>query len=157
MRRWAEERQVDKGVTLLLWLDAACVAQDDVQASLTLLPLFTSGCQHFLMLVGETYTKRLWTVIELFCFLRMGGSVDRVIVLPVGNMSGVAARSQFDTFDVKHARCAKDEDTQRLLACIEAGFGAHGPFNEMVRRILMKESPGATGRQRVPVPVEVAL
>ena len=109
------------------------------------------------MLVGETYTKRLWTVIELFCFLRMGGSVDRVIVLPVGGMSGDAARAQFDKFDVKHAQCAKDEDTQRLLACIEAGFGAHGPFNEMVRRILLKEGSGEVTVRQGRVPVEVAL
>ena len=166
LRRWAEERLMQRGVAPLLWLDAACVAQDEVQESLALLPLFTSGCQHFLMLVGKTYTKRLWTVVELFCFLRMGGDVDRVIVLPLGNMSGDAARTQFDTFDVKHARCAKHEDTKRMLMCIEAGFGAHRPFNDMVRRILLKEHEGAAPglkrrgtRARISgsAPVEVAL
>ena len=95
------------------------------------------------MLVGETYTKRLWTVIELFCFLRMGGTVDRVIVLPVigvgeANGAELRARARFREFDVKHADCAKPEDRQRLLSCIEAGFGSYTPFNEMVRKILAK-------------------
>jgi len=145
---WAEGRTYDTGYTPLLWLDAACIATDRDSDALELLPLFTAGCQHFLMLAGATYTKRLWTVMELFIFLRMGGDVERVIIRPVLspedlNASQVSlenrARARFEEFDVRNARCSKAADRQRLLTCIEAGFGAHTPFNEMVKRILSKQ------------------
>jgi len=43
------------------------------------------------------------------------------------------ARARFESFDVETARCAKEEDTQRLLACIELGFGSYAPFNKLIR------------------------
>jgi hypothetical protein len=130
--------------TPLLWLDVACIDQKKVDAdALALLPIYVSSCQSFLMLVGETYTKRLWTVIELFCFLRMGGNEearDRVIVLPLELHAGEDAErwahTQFDFFRVQDATCAKLRDRERLLGCIEAGFGAYTSFNQMVRHIL---------------------
>ena len=42
-------------------------------------------------------------------------------------------KAQFAQFDVKRARCAVEEDTQRLLAVIETGFGTYAPFNQLVR------------------------
>ena len=58
----------------------------------------------------------------------VGGSPDRVTVVPViDGMASAASssrdnqerfKSQLTQFDVARARCAKDEDTQRLLACI---------------------------------------
>mgnify|MGYP007125167499 CR=1 FL=1 len=68
--------------------------------------------------------------MELFCFLRMGGSPDRVVVLPVleedeaalGPADSAQAIDRFKAdvakFDVAIARCAIEEDTQRLLSCI---------------------------------------
>ena len=41
-----------------------------------------------------------------------------------------------EDFDVAKAECAKPEDTQRMLACIEAGFGSYEPFNNIVRGVL---------------------
>ncbi len=65
----------------------------------------------------------------------VGGASDRLTVVPVipGTTSARAStsqeqfRAQLMNFDVAQAQCAKDEDTQRLLACIEVGFGTCEP------------------------------
>ena len=38
----------------------ACIDQLNIDASLTCLPIFLSGCKTLLMLVGSTYMSRLW-------------------------------------------------------------------------------------------------
>ena len=110
--------------------------------------MFISGCKALLVLPGQTYSRRLWCVIEIFCFLRMGGALDRITVVPVLEAAGgaesrdssdylqavEASRARFAQFDVERARCAKEEDTQRLLAVIETGFGTYEPFNQLVRQ-----------------------
>ena len=163
---WATSRFAEFGVYPLLWLDAGCISQDNVDASLALLPIFTGlGCQHFVMLAGPTYTTRLWTVIELFCFLRMGGLPSRAVLVHCAVHAGTPQeqgnveaniRRQFEVFDVRSAQCAKKEDTQKLLACIETGFGSHTAFNQMVRQILKGTRVAQTssaGPGAVPAPV----
>ena len=41
--------------------------------------------------------------------------------------------AQLTHFDVARAQCAKDDDTQRLLACVEVGFGTFSAFNDFIR------------------------
>ena len=41
----------------------ACIDQTDIDANLACLPVFLSGCRELLILVGETYHKRLWCVM----------------------------------------------------------------------------------------------
>ena len=140
LREWAEHERAQRGAEPLLWLDAACVSPDvPIDRSLAMLPLYLAGTQRMVVLLGETYLERLWCVMELFCFLRMGGSPSRVTVVPVlgGTTSTTATEDQFKAhlarFDVARAQCAKDGDTQRLLACIEVGFGTYVSFNEFIR------------------------
>ena len=84
LRAWAERYEAEHGALPMLWLDAACVAQDNsTDRSLALLPLYIAGCQRMVVLAGSTFIERLWCVIEIFCFLRMGGALDRITVVPV--------------------------------------------------------------------------
>ena len=62
----------------MLWLDKACILQTDVEACLACLPIHLAGCRRLLVLAGSTYTSRIWCMIELFTFLRMGGDLQRV-------------------------------------------------------------------------------
>ena len=43
--------------------------------------------------------------------------------------------ARFQTFDVKHARCFKEEERQHLLSVIESGFGDLEVFNSVVRHL----------------------
>ena len=56
---------------LALGLAQACIDQSNIAASLPCLPIFLSGCKELLVIAGETYTSRLWCVIELFTFLKV--------------------------------------------------------------------------------------
>jgi hypothetical protein len=81
---------------------------------------------------------------QVFCYLRMGGSLSRVTVLPLVEHASskelLDAKARFATFDVKRAHCTRPEDEQRFLTCIDAGFGSHEPFNTLVRQIFNERS-----------------
>ena len=120
-----------------------------------MLPVHLGGCRELLILAGPTYTNRrvgeswcyggsllllprllsllpalrLWCVVELFCFLKNGGDIDRVTVLPVVEADGADAdgtvadatatlRRELGRFSVERARCSQERDTQKLLGCI---------------------------------------
>ena len=53
-----------------IWLDKACIDQNNIQQSLACLPIFLAGCQTLLVVAGPTYCSRLWCVMELFTFAR---------------------------------------------------------------------------------------
>ena len=49
---WA--RELDGDDNKLVWLDKSCIDQLNIDASLSCLPVFLSGCQQLLMLIGPT-------------------------------------------------------------------------------------------------------
>ena len=51
----------------------ACIDQERIEESLAVLPVFLSGCKELLVVAGPSYTQRLWCVMEIYTFLRMGG------------------------------------------------------------------------------------
>ena len=124
----------------LIWLDKACIDQTNIDASLACLPIFLSGCNSLLCLAGSTYATRLWCVMELFVFLRMGGRHEEVVVRLLGDAD--TQRSLFSRFDAGKARCFLAKDRQQLLAVIESGFGTFAPFNKIVRAIFAEKLTG---------------
>ena len=95
-------------------------------------------------MAGPTYCSRLWCVMEIFTFMRMGGTRERIEVkmLMHKDLTDPAAakkvlKRQFATFDAANAECflPKDNDKHRLLAVVEAGFGDFKVFNQHVRSI----------------------
>lgn len=63
--------------------DKACIRQDNITANLECLPVFLAGCQRLLVVAGPTYFERLWCIMEIFVFLRMGGDSRRITVVPI--------------------------------------------------------------------------
>ena len=61
-------------------------------------------------------------MIELFTFLRSGGSLDRIVMAPIEESLPHVLR-RFASFDAAHARCFLETDRQSLLSVLEAGFG----------------------------------
>ena len=147
LKAWAVEEGVDAGQ---VWLDKACIDQERIEASLACLPVFLAGCKKLLVVAGPTYVSRLWCIIELYTFLRMGGTLSRIRVIPVEDsmLSGTAASSQewaadyFRNFDVCKAKCFKQEDEQHLLGVIESGFGSFNGFNQIVRDTFVETNAG---------------
>ena len=113
-------------------LDKACIDQQKIDESLAALPVYLSGCQDLLIIVGPTYTRRLWCVMELFVFLQMGGELERVSALA---LPGKEVQHELATFDAAAAQCFKQEDRERLLGIVEAAFGDFNAPNVKVRSI----------------------
>ena len=90
-------------------------------------------------MAGPTYCSRLWCVMELFTFLRMGGTSERIEVNMITQTDSDKAKEElkmkFATFDAAKAECFLPKDKHRLLAVVEAGFGDFKVFNQRVRSI----------------------
>ena len=100
-----------------LWLDKACLDQTNISQSLACLPVFLAGCKTLLVVAGPTYTQRLWCIMEIFTFTYMGGAVEHITLLPMGEAArGADALSAifnaFAMFDAGAARCFKPEDKE---------------------------------------------
>ena len=141
LHEWARELGGDDDK--LVWLDKACIDQENIDASLAALPIYLSGCQQLLMLVGPTYITRLWCVMEVFVFMRIKdlgatvGSTQLTSPLAVKFLGDNADLAQnLARFDAAKAQCRYDRDRQKLLAVIEASFGTTAPFNQLVREVL---------------------
>ena len=115
----------------------ACIDQLNIESSLACLPVFLSGCEQLLILAGETYSSRLWCVMEIFVFVRMGGTRDSMVVKLLDATGDLATR--LTNFDAGKAKCFLDADRQRLWAVIEASFGTFDPFNKLVRGIFAEQ------------------
>ena len=83
---------------------------------------------------GETYASRLWCVMEMFVFLRMGGQRERMVIHLLH--AGDDLPRMLAQFDAGKARCFLDGDRHKLWAVIEAAFGTFTPFNALVRALL---------------------
>ena len=117
----------------LIWLDKACIDQSAIVENLQALPVFLSGCRSLFVLAGPTYPSRLWCVVELFVWIRVGGAKERI---KVAHMRGGEMQSLFAQFDASRAKCFKPKDRQHLLAVIESGFGDLLPFNKCIRALM---------------------
>ena len=123
-----------------VWIDKYCIDQDNVAASLECLPCFLAGCTSLLVIAGDTYTARLWCIMEVFVYLAMRGfrgNMEGVILMVVGDDATKQQRTleSFLQFDAGNARCAVVDDTERLQGIIEEGFGGLGGFNLTVRQM----------------------
>ena len=141
LQHWgAKMRAANDGREPLVWLDKACIDQTSIAVNLASLPVFLSGCKSLVVLAGETYPRRLWCALELFTYLRMGGSRDQIVVYRVGGAKCLSALTKFDALK---ARCFFASERERLLAVVEAGYGDVRPFNKLVRSILDVKEVGA--------------
>ena len=115
----------------MIWLDKACIDQQNVEASLAGLPVCLSGCKSMVVLAGKSYVTRLWCVLEVFTFLRIGGSMDRLQAIPINESAEV--HSLFAAFDAQNASCYNKSDRQHLLGVIESACGDLVYFNRLFR------------------------
>ena len=130
MKEWAAGREVS------IWLDKACLDQRDITTSLAGLPVFLAGCKQLLVLAGPTYASRLWCVMEIFVFVRMGGKREDMVVRLLSGTDDGWLQQKLLNFDAGTALCFDPNDRERLWAVIEAAFGTFDPFNKIVRAML---------------------
>ena len=98
--------------------------------------------------------------MEIFVYLHMGGSLDRITIEIIAHPDSVETdarqllTAQFACFDAAKAQCFKVEDREKLLAVIEAAFGDFKEFNKCVRDVFvdrLAERTVASSMRRLPV------
>eukprot|EP00398_MALV-I-01_sp_L67-1_P000641 gene641-208_t len=138
LKNWCEKFETKYGRHPRLWLDKACIDQNEIASDLLCLPLFLAGCETLLIIAGPTYTERLWCVMEIFVFLQMGGSIHRVTVIAIEVEDEHEAMSSFEVADINKCKCYLDSDRNKLLSIVQQGFGSFDKFNEAIRQVFQE-------------------
>ena len=145
LQRWrADFKRRGSGREPRLWIDKCCLNQKNIDAALKSLPIFLSGTHKLLILLGPTWLDRLWCVLELFTFVVMGGTPDRIELIVVnateidvetggGSDAAPVAQmpQQLQTFDVRQAQCTGDNNVAKIMQIIESS-GTLEDFNSRV-------------------------
>lgn len=130
----AEFAESNGGAEPRCWLDKACIDQDgDINGALKALPIYLLASQCFSIFAGRSYTRRLWCVLEVFTFMRAGGSYKRIDVRPLD----LDATEAVTLFDIRKAECYLAADKHALLAVVESSYGSFERFNTACRKILL--------------------
>ena len=141
LSQWAEQFKEQEGRYPSIWLDKACIDQQDISNDLLCLPIFLAGCDTLLIIAGRTYAQRLWCIMEVFVFLKMGGDIHRITILRIDagdedeKHEEYEANDLFDKVDVSKCECFLEKDRQRLMGIIEQGFGEFDDFNDIVQQV----------------------
>ena len=147
LRRWAADFRAAHGRWPRIWFDRACSLDtircggEVAEVVVGSLPLVVAGCTRLLVLAGEGYASRLWTLVEIIVFLwSQGGKEDAIEVLPLLQYRDAAKEAELlaslHRADVDAARCQLNEDRQLMLAAIESTFGTAQALNAKLRALL---------------------
>jgi hypothetical protein len=141
LTKWCEEFRAKTRVAPTLWVDKLCINQLDIASDLECLPVFLAGCNNMLVLSGETYTSRLWCIVELFVYVNMqtGGSGAQagVQVIPLG--ADLTRKKDiwntWSRFNCLTCNCFRQEDKDHIMKIIQEFPGGVECFNSAVVKL----------------------
>merc|ERR1712228_655230 len=104
-----------------------CIDQNNIQWDLRCLPIFLSGCKRMVVFCGPTYLSRLWCIVELFTFVHMGHSTDKIDFVLVQREGSEQEDAEtivqcFEDFDAEECCCTLESDKERIFSIIHAAF-----------------------------------
>ena len=119
---WARAFATREGRPPLVYLDVACADPGlEPHELLAHTPCYLALSASLLVLAGPSLTDQLWCVAQLFAWRAMGGTLERVAVVPLGG----AARAYdetvaaFDAFHVMYAASDERMVRRRIVRMIE--------------------------------------
>ena len=118
------------------WFDQCCLDKTDVsiKKSFASLPINIALCEKLLVVLSPTYLDRLWCVWELqtvFSFDIRELSIDRIALLPIGDLD--ALLEKVDTWTLDSAHCF-DPNEELKMRRIAYAIGEN-KFTEAVRAL----------------------
>mmetsp|Transcript_11876 Transcript_11876/g.18784 ORF Transcript_11876/g.18784 Transcript_11876/m.18784 type:complete len:412 (-) Transcript_11876:387-1622(-) len=122
-----------------LWIDKYCIDQSRIEHSLACLPVYLAGCRKLLVLQGRTYVRRLWCIMELYVFHAVDRPAEDVEVrtLACTDDAKELMRRDVEMFWIGNATCGLREDTDRLVAAMEAATSDMYDFVEFMKGVLL--------------------
>ena len=159
-------REHHHGRQPLLWLDKACLNQEDVAGSLSHLPVHMAGCQSLLVVAGPTYTSRLWCDRAQSNPARTPHNhrewhkvrsdsaplpsqrtlLELYVWLAMGKdmqriklhtFGSADVMKSFKSVNVRDAACHSAGNKQKILSIIESSFTSLNAFDKHVQRVLL--------------------
>ena len=134
IEQWSKDFKSKNGRDPHLWFDQACVKKAEISIDLMCLPLFLTGCETLLVVAGPSYADRMWCVLEVFVFLKMGGNASRIKILPIEGVTEKQIKKKFKNVDIEQCKCSLESDRQKILGIVEQGFGNFEDFNSIVQQ-----------------------
>ena len=87
----------------------------------------------FVIVLGPTYSTRLWCLLELFAFSHVG-KPDAIETLDSSE-----GEKRSTEISVKNAQCSVVTDYHNLMSIIENSFKTISGFQQLVERIVKKQ------------------
>lgn len=139
--KWSEAFRQKHGRSPTLWVDKVCIDQTSIVDDLQCLPVFLGACNSLLILSGQTYTSRLWCILELYVFFSMrtiGNQYGVDVHLRIlGDKSEVQKTlSTWENFDATKCTCFDLRDKENIFSVIEKGRGGIEGFNARVQKLM---------------------
>ena len=88
LKSFSDRFRLKHGRYPTFWFDKVCIDQNNTSNALAVLPINIRSCQQMLVLVSDSYMKRLWCVWELFTLFTFSNkelAMERIKMLPVIN------------------------------------------------------------------------
>lgn len=105
----------------VVWLDKVCTDQRKPDDAIAALPLIICSCNKVLVMMSDSYMKRLWCVWELFTlfsFCSKEVAVDRLELVALGDKTEEAnikdAIKNLKNFNIDNAQCFDPNEEQKL-------------------------------------------
>mmetsp|Transcript_64851 Transcript_64851/g.141312 ORF Transcript_64851/g.141312 Transcript_64851/m.141312 type:complete len:250 (+) Transcript_64851:66-815(+) len=133
LQKWGEAFRLQHGREPLVWLDEACLHPDQLEETVSCIPLFVAGCSELLVLAGHTYFTRLWCLLEVYVFKTTNTDDTKITTLVLGDLATEAQQQ----IDVRKATCFKKSDCEKILSVLKDSVG-YNCFNRGVRESLMR-------------------
>ncbi|KAG8470992.1 hypothetical protein KFE25_009413 [Diacronema lutheri] len=138
LRAWVRQETARRGTAPTAFIDALCddrTADDSLGAGghLERMPVFLAKCRTLVVLCGPTFTDRLWCCVELYTWRAMGGRLEDVEIVLVGQSEQQYRETvaSFDAFHVMYAQASRAHDEERLVRAVE--LASVSCFNSTVR------------------------
>lgn len=126
LRTFVTDIKLKNGTYPTLWLDKVCINQFNPVDSLVVLPITIAMSKKILVLMSDTYMKRLWCIWELFTvitFSRKELAMERIIIKYVGSYNenrnikkeeNKMIISLIEDFDFNNAHCFDPNEEIKL-------------------------------------------
>ena len=134
LKQWTGDLTSRTGIAPLIWIDWACGVLEDEIANL---PIALVGCMRLVCLVGPSYVKSLWSMMEIFTWLQLGRPASLITMVPLdsGDVGGCHICAAL-------AHCLENQHTELMRSQVEASFGSLAVLDEQVSAVFGDRWPG---------------
>jgi hypothetical protein len=135
---WAEEYAAQHGGQRpSVWVDALCAdPRDSAAEQLAHTPVLMARSHSLLVLWGPALVDRMCTVLELVLWLALGGEIEHVLVIPIGESEDDFGQvvASVDAFAIMYAQTGEQAVERALVHAFQLATVPR--INESVRAYL---------------------